>query len=233
MEQAPDIETTQHHDAARRVLRAGRIRSQKADDAAPTLGDQAESRKPSWPLLLALGAATGLAIVGTASAVFAGWVPLPGGTGDLAQIAPRPAEMPISPLPHVAPEASHDLASPPGPLPMPGQGTLSPSDLPSAAPMELQIGELRLRVRGVLLDTAAGAPSSARIGLHVLNLTATNLDLQRGDILLGSCAGSLGQNTPGAVKNLADVISIERDCILRLRNGTSHRVLLEQGMHND
>lgn len=233
MEKAPALTSAQDHVAARRVLRAGRIRPDRLGQEVPVSARGAGGRRAASLWLLAIAGVSAMATGGTLWALSAFWL-RPQASPSPTLIASTPQA--LAPMPVIAPAplpAILDLPSPPSPT----EGTVPGGETPAIPletappqePIQIQIGRTHLRVRPIGIQDGEHPGSVPWIGLQVVNLAGGNLDIQRGDTVLGSCAG-------GPLSSLAAVthsLRLEHDCILRLRHGAIHMVLLEDAPRDD
>lgn len=151
-----------------------------------------------------------------------------------AAIAPAP--QPLPKLPVIAPASVPklpDLPSPPGPLAATELGPEPSGKAPSSEwahePMRIQIGRTQMRVRPVRMQDVEHPGLPPFFGLVVINLTGGALDIQRGDAVLGGCAGG----PLSSVSAVTQSLRVEQDCILRLRDGAIDKVLLDHAPRDD
>lgn len=183
--------------------------------------------------LLAIAGASAMATGSGLWAVRALWLRVHANP-EPAAIAPAPQSLPKLPVIAPAPaSALPDLPSPPGPLAAAELGPEPSGKAPASAwaqePMQIQIGRTQMRVRPARMQDLENPGLPPFIGLFVINLTGGALDIQRGDAVLGGCAGG----PLSSVSVVMQSLRVEQDCILRLRDGAIHKVLLEDAPRDD
>ncbi len=233
LDKAPARAGVHDHDAARRVLRAGRIRPDRAGQDALVGAHGAGGRRSAALWLVGIAGASAMATGGALWVASALWQ-RPQASPALTAIVPAPQS--LAPMPVIAQApvpAMLDLPSPPGFLAgadlSPETSEIVPTSAHAQEPMQIQIGRTQMRVRAMRVQDGEHPRSAPFIGLHVINLTGGALDIQRGDALLGSCA----DGPQGSLSAVTQSLRLEQDCILRLRKGAIHKVLLEDAPRDD
>lgn len=127
--------------------------------------------------------------------------------------SPVPLALPSAPLQRLVPEP---------------HAALPAAAADAASPLQLSLGSLHVRARAVHVPRPDGAAPSL-IGFEVLNLTVSKLDIERGDVLLGTCASGPAQSAAA----LAQSLGAEHDCILRQRDGVTQKLMLQDEARDD